>query len=279
MQQQRVAARDLVAGRAERVFCHCCEVRAQELRHRVRAQRRRPDDGGERISHDLGQKRGILTRLALPDARDDHELELFDPRHQVGEPAQRRQVAPVQVVDHEQEGLLGGDVHGQPVEPVKHPERNLRRRAGELTRLEQRARKLRGAREGICAFPLRELDHERLEQLSHDAERERAFELGAACAERLEPRGLAPPPRLGEQRRLADSGRSLDRQQASDATDERIDGRQLTIAFEQDGLPASKSRLGLYGASLLSRAHGVKGSISSAIALLSPSAGGAGHTV
>ena len=154
-----------------------------------------------------------------------------------GQPAQRGCVAPVQVVDHQQQGPAGGDVRRQPVEPVQHPQRRVRRQLRrELGGLEERNRELCRAGEQLCSLLLRELDEKRLEELSHDTEREGAFELGAARAEHLHSRGLPTQPRLQDQRGLADSGRALDRQQAAaagSAADQRLDGRQLGVTLEQ----------------------------------------------
>ncbi len=117
----------------------------------------------------------------------------------------------MQVVDDEQDGLLSGDVGDEPVEPVEHPQGDVRRLAGQPGRLEERGRQLGRAGERLCSLLFGQLDEVRLEQLADDAEGERALELGAPGAERPHPRRLPAAPRLGEQSRLADSGRPLDR--------------------------------------------------------------------
>ena len=45
------------------------------------------------------------------------------------EPAERRRVAPVHVVDHDRRRPLCGDVRGQPVQPVQHAERDVAQRS------------------------------------------------------------------------------------------------------------------------------------------------------
>ena len=59
--------------------------------------------------------------LAVRTGRDEHGLAL-EPPHEVGEEAQRRPVAPVQVVDLEQQRALGREVERQPVEAVQRGE-------------------------------------------------------------------------------------------------------------------------------------------------------------
>ena len=78
------------------------------------------DRGG--IVGDLRQQRGVGRRVAGAHARrDEHRLAL-EPSHEVGEEAQRRPVAPLQVVDLEQERALRGEVERQPVEAVQRGE-------------------------------------------------------------------------------------------------------------------------------------------------------------
>jgi hypothetical protein len=255
VQEQRVAACDLVAGLAEGVLGIRRQRLARKLGGRALAQRGRPDDRGQRIRHDLREERGVLARLGLPDAGDDQHLEILDPGQQVREPAQRGQVGPVQVVDHEQERLLGGDVGRQPVETVQHPQGDVCRRLRKVGGLEERDRELRRAGEHLGALLLGELNQVRLEQLPDESKREGPLELGAASAEHLHSGGLCAPSCLRDQRGLADPGRPLERQQTPGTADQRVDGRQLAVPFQENRPPAGRLRLDPTAAGLLSSTH------------------------
>src|SRR5215831_11394015 len=106
------------------------------------------------------------------------------------------------------------EVGDQPVQPMESCQRDLRPALldGELGGLEQRRGKLGGAREQFGALLVGHLREERLQELAHDAERERSLEFGAARAQYLETRLLAPYPRLADQRSLANSRWTLNRQ-------------------------------------------------------------------
>ena len=82
---------------------------------------------------------------------DEHGLAL-QPAHEVGEEAQRRAVAPVQVVDLEQQRPLGGEVEREPVQAVQGGERGVaaggRALVRALRRRRARARRRRRATSG-----------------------------------------------------------------------------------------------------------------------------------
>ena len=94
-QQQRVPAGRVVAGARERL------VAADQLG----ARRARSAAAGaaltvERIARDLADQVRVGVALERADAADHGHAQPVEPAHEVTQPAQRRLVAPLQVVDH-----------------------------------------------------------------------------------------------------------------------------------------------------------------------------------
>jgi hypothetical protein len=118
-QQQRVAARLLLAGSAERILGIRRERLAYQPGRGVGTQGSGPDHGCERVGDDLANQRLVLARIRLSQANDQRHVEPLHPRQQVREPAQRRQIAPLQVIDCEQQRPAAGDVRRKPVETVQ----------------------------------------------------------------------------------------------------------------------------------------------------------------
>ena len=125
--EQRVAAGRRVAGLAEGMVGLGAEALGDEVADRLLAQRAGADVGGGGIVGDLGEQRGVGRRVAGADAGGDQHRLAFEPAHEVGEEAQARAVAPVQVVDLEQQRALGGEVEREPVEAVQGGERRVAR--------------------------------------------------------------------------------------------------------------------------------------------------------
>jgi hypothetical protein len=251
-QELRIPSRHVTAGGAERVVGLVRQGLADEPRARARAQRRGPDHGRQRVGGDLTEEAGVLARLARPEADDDRQAQPFHPRQEVGEPAQRGKVAPVQVVDRDEKRSAGGDVGRQPVEAM---ERRQRRIPGRLDRqlggLEERRRERGSADKQLGSLLLRQAGEERLEELPDDAVRERALELGAARAQHLHPRLSGASLRLRHEGRLADSGRALDRKQpttASGSADESLDCNQLGLTLKEIGTSQDASSGEVYAA-------------------------------
>jgi hypothetical protein len=156
-------------------------------------------------------------------------------RH-VGEERERGGVGPVPVVDEQDDGLLGGEVGGQPVQRVPDGERVLRRRgvhAREVD-LQQRGGEARGSREEDRG--LRVARHV-VEQLAHDAEDEVVLQLGAARVEHEHPGVLGGGAGRFDERRLADARRAVDgddRAGAAPCLRERVpNGVELAVTLEQ----------------------------------------------
>jgi hypothetical protein len=235
-QEQRIAARFRVAGSAEVFIGIGREALAQKCGGRLNTQRRGPDHDGHRVGDDLGE-RPVLAGLLRLQASDHRNRQPLDPRQQVSEPAQRRQIGPVQVIEHEQERPARGEVRGQPVETVQCRERRVAARIdGDPRRLEERRRECGGACKQLGPLLSRERDKQRFEQLPHHPIGERALELGAARTQHLQTGLLTEALRLRQQRRLADSRRPLDREKPATVADpaKQIDnGRHLGVALEE----------------------------------------------
>jgi hypothetical protein len=219
----------MVAGGAEGVVGVRRQCFPYETGGGILAQRGRPNHGCERVRDDLPYQARVLSRLARSEADDDHEAQSLHPRQDVREPAQRGQVAPVQVVDGEQERAPRGDVRRQPVEAVQCRQRRFRvRLRSKPSGVEDRRGERGGSAEQLGSLLSGQPGNKRLEELSYDAIGECALELGAARAQHLHPRFLGSRSCLHDQRRLADPGRPLDRQKPvalKDGADHSVDGR------------------------------------------------------
>ena len=246
-QQQRVTARLLVAGGAERIVGGGREGLSQERGGGLDAQRRGPDHGRERVRDDLVEQPGIFTRLARPEPDDDRKGKTLDARQQIGQPAHRRKIAPVQVVDREQQRPLSGEVRRQPVEPMQRRQRCVGPGLGlELLGVEERFRQCRRPGERFGSLFLGQGGEQRLEELAHDAERERPLELRASPAEHPHPGLVAPGLDLRHQRALADPGRPFDCQQHATGvagSNNVLEGCQLGVSLQQVELLKSLHRL------------------------------------
>ena len=115
-QQQRVAAGGVAARTSERL------VPADQLGPGSLAQRLRVQADGERIAHDLADQMRVGVPLERAHATDERHAQPIQPAHEVAQPAQRRLVAPLQIVDQQQQRRLLGEVDRQPVEPVQDRE-------------------------------------------------------------------------------------------------------------------------------------------------------------
>ena len=157
-----------------------------------------------------------LARLGRAGGGDQADREAVEAPRQVGEPAQRGEIGPVDVVhEHEQRPLLG-KVGREPVQAVQ-------RRAGVLLTahaVQHRPRQRRRAGEVLFA-------HDRLEQLPHDRERKLALELGPARAQHAPV--VRQRPRRPQQPRLADPGRPFDQQPATAAVEHPRHGGDLGV--------------------------------------------------
>jgi hypothetical protein len=232
-EQERVAARGLVAGGAEGGFGAASEPLAHEIAHALLRQRAGPQPLGGGVSDELSQQGGVGSRLAGAQGHGEQDRRALEAPGEVGEEAQRRAVAPVDVVDGQEQGPARGQVQGDPVEAVQSGERPV----SPLPRVglpEHRAGAPRGALEDRLV-----LRRGGLEELAHHAEGEVALQIAAPGGQHAQ-RAFGRAAQPGEQPALADSGRALDDEQAPVAApgrlDEGVQGRQLVLALQQFGL-------------------------------------------
>ncbi len=235
LEEERVPAGGLAAGRREVVGHRGAEPLLAERRRGRDAQRRRAQHrglGGRDQPGEVGRE-----PLARARRREDGDRQALQARGQVGEEAQRLGVRPVQVVHREGHGSVGGQVVEQPVEAVQDGERAVgrgrRQRGG--ARGEERSRQGRGALEQ--ALGVRGRRDGRLQQLPHAAVGEVALELAGPRSEAGEAR---PGGRAGgrpEQARLAQPGRALHEDGLAAPMGGLAQGmgdrRQLALALEE----------------------------------------------
>jgi hypothetical protein len=150
------------------------------------------------------------------------------------------------VVDREQERSASCEIRCQPVEAVERRERRVGPGLhNEQLGIEERLGQCGCPRQDVGALLRSDRGEEWLEELPHDAVRERPLELRAACSKHLHPRLLSECSRLGHQGGLADARRPFDRQHPSTrgcCRDQARDGRHLGVAFEQVELSRERLR-------------------------------------
>ena len=143
----------------------------------------------------------------------------------------------MQVVEREQERPVRREVRGQPVEPVQTRQRRVPRRLGrDLSGIEERLRERGRTCHHLGPLVRFQSCEQRLEELAHNAVGKRPLELRTAARKNPQPRLLRTRSRLAEQRRLADPGRALDRQQppaVADGGGQLGHRRQFALALEQ----------------------------------------------
>ncbi len=137
----------------------------------------------------------------------------------------------MRVVDEQDQRAQARGVRAQPVERVQPRVARRRDLLGDRLLAEQRRGHPRHAREPRRALLPRRVRVGGRRQLPHDAERERALELGAASAAHEHPRALAVLARRREQPRLADPGLADHRDGAAAAV-----GRRVQRGSERDEL-------------------------------------------
>ena len=163
----------------------------------------------------LLQQFGCRGRLARPHRAEHADPQLAERVRQQRQPAQRRRVGPVNVVDDEHSGVALAEVAGQPDESARGSVHRLARRR-RLARLGCE----RALGQARCAdrqlLPLR-ASSQRLEQLARRTPGGVLLERAAACVQHG--RALCPrdPPGSREQGRLADPRGPLDEDDASGA--------------------------------------------------------------
>ena len=225
-QQQRVARRHAVAGAHEGLRA-LTETLPHECPGRLGREWRRPQPRHRGVEGDLQQQRVVGLVLPGTPRQDDQDRQPLEPLDQVGQEAERRAVTPLDVVDADQQRLLGGQVHGQPVQPVEHREAAVLTGPGPQCFLEDGGRARGSPGEQRVAAP--GVAETGLEQLPDRPEAEGLLQLAASRRQHPDAAGPGEPGALDEQARLADPRRPLD----EDAP--RRPGSQVVHHPPQDG--------------------------------------------
>ena len=133
--------------------------------------------------------------------------------------------------------LLGGEVRAEPVQAVQSRVGGARRAGVRSLAAEHRAGEAGSARQPALAVVWRRGEEHGLEQLAHDAERERALQLRPASGERAHALLARQRASGAEEPRLADAAGSRDDEHPARtlarALDRRGDGGKLALAFEE----------------------------------------------
>ena len=208
-QQQRVAVRRAVACGNEGVVARLAEPLPHEVGHRFDVEGLRPHLHRGEVVDQLGQQPVHVVPLTRAQGRREQHGQALEPAQQVGEEPQRAGVAPLQVVDGEQQRTVGGQVDRQPVEAVQHREGAV----GTLVccvgvRVEHTGGRRCGT--GEQRGTSRGVGEGGFEQLADRPEAELALHLAAARVERRHAVLGRHPLRLAEQAALPDAGRPFD---------------------------------------------------------------------
>jgi hypothetical protein len=259
LEEERIPAARDVHGAQELRRGLGLDGRAQNLCDTVCGQARRPHDDGGRVGLELRDERRVGARLARSNRRGDDDRKPVEPPREVRQEAQRRSVAPLEVVDDEERGRPLGDVRGQPVEAVKRRERRILvgEPGADLGQVEERRREMCRPRQQATAFLVSARGEVRLEQLTNDAVREVRFQLAAARAQDLEPERLGALTRAGEQTRLPDPGRPLEEKERAPARGScrqvSFNQGELALALDQGCLVAAAEKSGGFSRGRLHR--------------------------
>ena len=239
-QQQRVAARRLEARPRERLVGVGGEHAPDERLDRCVAERLRQHEPCGRVGDELREQYLLESLLGWPERGDDEHRQALEPAHEVAEPAQRRLVGPLEVVHENEQRAVGGDVRGQPVQPVKQRERRvdgpepLRRGCPFLEELVgDRGR----PSESLAPLLGRDRRQAGLEQLTDDPVREVVLELASPRLEHLHPAQLGREPHLADEGRLPDARIADDDAEATGSHVRRLDElgqrRELVGALDE----------------------------------------------
>ena len=196
---------------------------------------------------DLRDQRGIRARVGAAERGAHQRGHVLEPAREVGEEAQRRPVAPVQVVHRQQHRPVRGHVRGQPVEAVERREGGVGDHpvGARVRGLEDRPRGRGGAGQpALASLPVGE---RRLEELPHDPERELALELAATRGEHPHVVLLRRPPKLREQPALTDARRTLHQREpaapARGVLEHGTERLELAVSFQKQLGGASVAHL------------------------------------
>jgi hypothetical protein len=235
LEQERTARARRQAGGGE-LRARLAQRLGHEVGDRLATQRPGPKQGNTLLRGQLACVLRGRSRLACACGDDHGHRHSLDPAREVEQETQRDLVAPVDVVDHERQWPLLGQVRSQPVEPMEHRNPGLGALLGRRGAHESSG-ELGGSREECRSLLGRRLDDDGLEQLAREAAAEAALELGASRSEHVES-VLGGQLRGGiEKRRLADARGPLDQHDrprpVANGSDCRLKLSQLCIALQE----------------------------------------------
>ena len=207
----------------------CVEV-AEQLGRLGLAERSQRDAPRGRHRERAREQPGLLPG---PEAEREEDRRRGSTPHEGREELDRRGVAPVQVVEHEDERPLRGEEPEQaadgPVRPVALVGERGRARVAGAAQGREDAGELR---EELCVpvavQPEVLRGDVRVERIRPDAERQLALELRRRAREDQAAPVLGTAPQLGEQARLADPGLALDGEAGGASPVQRVE-RQLEL--------------------------------------------------
>jgi hypothetical protein len=197
VEQERISLGRRVARLGERRVDTFAETIADDLGNGVGRQRPGQQHLSVRLARHLFEDGLICVGLGRPHACDERHRHVLQPPGEIGQKAERRGVAPVQVVHDQHQRSLSGEVDREPVEPVEPCKHALLGWVVRRHALAEHGRRAFG-RPDQQPRPRVLRDEQRLVELTHDAEREVALELAAARRAHNETVLLAEGPRLGE---------------------------------------------------------------------------------
>jgi hypothetical protein len=229
------------------------ELRHDDLRAGDRGVDERVDALGADVAHDppparvrhradLGDQGRIGAGVGAPERRADQHRQILEPPDEVGEEAEGWPVAPMEVVDGQEQWPVRRDVRREPVEAVEGGDGGVGSGGlgAELGSLEDRPRGRGGAVEPALAGVV--VVEGGLEQLTDDAEGELALELAPARGEHPDVLLRGRGAELGEQPALPDPGGTLDQREpplAAHGLGQRGTKRlKLAVTLEEQLCPA-----------------------------------------
>lgn len=232
-EEHRAAAGDFAARGREALAGRFPAMVAEERPRPLRRQRPGLQDHGRR-AHQVADHRAVRPGVAVEHGGHHDQRHRPQPVDEVGEPAQRLGVGPLQVVHDQRHGPVRGGFGDQHPQPVQQgvPAGRERRRVGRADQAQ-----LRGQ--------IPALGHQRLQQLPGHPVREAAFGGRGGRAQDPHPLRRREPGRGVQERRAAAAEPSADHRQraGSPAAGRQQVGqhRQLGVALDQHGVPNSPS--------------------------------------
>ena len=123
--EERIAAGDAVKCGGEAVIGWRPERHLSQPGHGLERQAARAQELDAWVRGERIQEIARGAGLALPRGHDQRERKAIEPLGQIEQPAQRRQVGPVQIVDEREDGRPCGQVGNEPPETMQRAERRV----------------------------------------------------------------------------------------------------------------------------------------------------------